>query len=86
MYLKKISMFSLSKMGNTCKEAEENGIYILHANGIQFHKSTFDYEPPFNAIYETIKNVSRRPISIMDKPLSRARPLIDTYCFNFYSN
>ena len=47
-----------SKKGNTCKEAEENGVYILHGNGIQFHKYTVDYEPTFNAIYKTFENVS----------------------------
>jgi UDP-xylose:glucoside alpha-1,3-xylosyltransferase len=50
--------FSPSKTNNTCKEAEDKGVYILHTNGMQSHKSTFDYEPAFNALYETIKNVS----------------------------
>ena len=54
----KFCLLKTSKIGNTCKEANENGIYILHGNGMQFHKSTNEYEPTFKAIYDIFENVS----------------------------
>lgn len=41
--------------GSNCKEAEEEGIFILHGNRGVYHD---DKQPTFRAVYEAIKNVS----------------------------
>ena len=43
--------------GNTCKEAEEKGAYILHGNRMMFHRSIINFDPAFHTIYETIQKV-----------------------------
>ncbi|KAM6292521.1 glucoside xylosyltransferase 1 isoform 2-T2 [Porphyrio hochstetteri] len=41
--------------GSNCKEAEEEGIFILHGNRGVYHD---DKQPTFRAVYEAIKNYS----------------------------
>ena len=51
-----IKLYSIE--GNTCKEAEEKGAYILHGNRMMFHRSIINFDPAFHTIYEIIQKVS----------------------------
>lgn len=50
--------------GSNCKEAEEEGIFILHGNRGVYHD---DKQPTFRAVYEAIKNVSMSSILLRTK-------------------
>ncbi|XP_064347851.1 glucoside xylosyltransferase 1 isoform X6 [Camelus dromedarius] len=46
--------------GSNCREAEEEGIFILHGNRGVYHD---DKQPAFRAVYEALRNVFKRHYS-----------------------
>ncbi|NXH66918.1 GXLT1 xylosyltransferase, partial [Hydrobates tethys] len=70
--------------GSNCKEAEEEGIFILHGNRGVYHD---DKQPTFRAVYEAIKNYSFGDdlIHSLLQPLElELRKTMHTYCGRVY--
>ncbi|XP_074757640.1 glucoside xylosyltransferase 1 isoform X2 [Athene noctua] len=70
--------------GSNCKEAEEEGIFILHGNRGVYHD---DKQPTFRAVYEAIKNYSFGDdlVHSLLRPLElELRKTMHTYCGRVY--
>ncbi|XP_010115924.1 PREDICTED: glucoside xylosyltransferase 1-like, partial [Chlamydotis macqueenii] len=70
--------------GSNCKEAEEEGIFILHGNRGVYHD---DKQPTFRAVYEAIKNYSfgNDLVHSLLQPLElELRKTTHTYCGRVY--
>ncbi|NXY42187.1 GXLT1 xylosyltransferase, partial [Ceuthmochares aereus] len=66
--------------GSNCREAEEEGIFILHGNRGVYHD---DKQPTFRAVYEAIKNYSFGDdlVHSLLQPLElELRKTMHTYC------
>lgn len=70
--------------GSNCKEAEEEGIFILHGNRGVYHD---DKQPTFRAVYEAIKNYSFGDdlVHSLLQPLElELQKTVHTYCGRVY--
>ncbi|XP_052524944.1 glucoside xylosyltransferase 1 isoform X1 [Tympanuchus pallidicinctus] len=70
--------------GSNCKEAEEEGIFILHGNRGVYHD---DKQPTFRAVYEAIKNYSFGDdlVRSLLQPLElELQKTVHTYCGRVY--
>ncbi|OXB76722.1 UNVERIFIED_CONTAM: hypothetical protein H355_000270 [Colinus virginianus] len=70
--------------GSNCKEAEEEGIFILHGNRGVYHD---DKQPTFRAVYEAIKNCSFGDdlVHSLLQPLElELQKTVHTYCGRVY--
>ncbi|XP_030308954.1 glucoside xylosyltransferase 1 isoform X1 [Calypte anna] len=70
--------------GSNCKEAEEEGIFILHGNRGVYHD---DKQPTFRAVYEAIKNYSFGDDMVRSllQPLElELQKTMHTYCGRIY--
>ncbi|XP_061217158.1 glucoside xylosyltransferase 1 isoform X1 [Neopsephotus bourkii] len=70
--------------GSNCKEAEEEGIFILHGNRGVYHD---EKQPTFRAVYEAIKNYSFGDdlLHSLLQPLElELRKTMHTYCGRVY--
>ncbi|XP_042191697.1 glucoside xylosyltransferase 1 isoform X2 [Callorhinchus milii] len=66
--------------GSNCKEAEEEGIFILHGNRGVYHD---EKQPAFRAIYEAIRDYTfgEDPIRFLLHPLEdNLQKTVNTYC------
>ncbi|KAB1269604.1 Glucoside xylosyltransferase 1 [Camelus dromedarius] len=70
--------------GSNCREAEEEGIFILHGNRGVYHD---DKQPAFRAVYEALRNCSFEDDNIRSllKPLElELQKTVHTYCGKSY--
>uniref|UniRef100_U3IA11 Glucoside xylosyltransferase 1 n=1 Tax=Anas platyrhynchos platyrhynchos TaxID=8840 RepID=U3IA11_ANAPP len=70
--------------GSNCKEAEEEGIFILHGNRGVYHD---DKQPTFRAVYEAIKNYTFGDdlVHSLLRPLElELQKTMHTYCGRVY--
>ncbi|XP_004874064.1 glucoside xylosyltransferase 1 isoform X3 [Heterocephalus glaber] len=70
--------------GSNCREAEEEGIFILHGNRGVYHD---DKQPAFRAVYEALRNCSFEDYNVHSllKPLElELQKTVHTYCGKIY--
>lgn len=70
--------------GSNCREAEEEGVFILHGNRGVYHD---DKQPAFRAVYEALRNCSLEDDSVRSllKPLElELQKTVHTYCGKTY--
>ncbi|OBS70464.1 hypothetical protein A6R68_00993 [Neotoma lepida] len=70
--------------GSNCREAEEEGVFILHGNRGVYHD---DKQPAFRAMYEALRNCSFEGDAVRSllKPLElELQKTVHTYCGKTY--
>ncbi|XP_049987295.1 glucoside xylosyltransferase 1 [Alexandromys fortis] len=70
--------------GSNCREAEEEGVFILHGNRGVYHD---DKQPAFRAMYEALRNCSFEDDAVRSllKPLElELQKTVHTYCGKTY--